>query len=457
MFGSWFKPRCPVSTRDKVWTETRLRWLVDQLGSDALRRAQVVLPTAEFFPEAWGGSDRELTALFEQICQWMGISSDAVGLEIVSDRQLVDAVGHYDYTPETLQQYGRPIIRIVDSLLQMPLQLASTLAHELAHERLLGGELISESVADHEFVTDLLPLSLGLGIIQANATIQDGTIREGHLTWYQSTRIGYLSSLQLGYALALFAWHRQERSPEWARYLRLDARSVFNKGLKFLAAGGESLFGLDYARQSVAPGTPQEWVARLRSPRADMRLATIWQVDEQTPVCPELAAALARCLEDRDPSIPGDAARALHCLGENADEVVPHLVPLLSSSHEDTVCGALEVLGARQALPDRVLPQVGHLLSDDRMGVVNAAITAAQQYGQAAECILQPLVQALIRSVTKCNSLAEPLSLAVATACDNPRAAVAKWMPDHADDELREVVDNLLLDAERTAKLGGQQ
>lgn len=53
----WFSAKCPLDTREKTWTELRLRWLADQLGIDTLVNARVVLPTADFFPESFEGDE----------------------------------------------------------------------------------------------------------------------------------------------------------------------------------------------------------------------------------------------------------------------------------------------------------------------------------------------------------------------------------------------------------------
>ena len=45
----------------------------------------------------------------------------------------------------------------------------------------------------------------------------------GDISWWTMQRRGYLNSCMIGYALAVFAWVREERRPDWAQFLRLDA------------------------------------------------------------------------------------------------------------------------------------------------------------------------------------------------------------------------------------------
>ena len=52
VFG-WFAPAAPVGAREKAWVEVRMGWLADQFGIDKLRKAEVVLPTEQYFPDAY--------------------------------------------------------------------------------------------------------------------------------------------------------------------------------------------------------------------------------------------------------------------------------------------------------------------------------------------------------------------------------------------------------------------
>jgi len=52
-FFGWWKPKCSAGFREKAWVETRMRWLGEQLGMERLTRCQVILPTEEFFPDAY--------------------------------------------------------------------------------------------------------------------------------------------------------------------------------------------------------------------------------------------------------------------------------------------------------------------------------------------------------------------------------------------------------------------
>lgn len=53
----WFKPQCPVDIAAKRWVERRLQWLSEQFGCDTFTRRAVILPTDDFFPDPFDGSE----------------------------------------------------------------------------------------------------------------------------------------------------------------------------------------------------------------------------------------------------------------------------------------------------------------------------------------------------------------------------------------------------------------
>jgi hypothetical protein len=55
MFGS--KPTCPLDPPTQEWIDRRWQWLTEEFGSERLQSAPVILPTPEFFPDAYSGSE----------------------------------------------------------------------------------------------------------------------------------------------------------------------------------------------------------------------------------------------------------------------------------------------------------------------------------------------------------------------------------------------------------------
>src|SRR5262245_32584187 len=141
MFG-WFAPKCPLDTVQKTWTERRMSWLVEKFGIDRLLEADVVLPTEDYFPDPYRPTAKHARRIMDRLCEFMGVNSQNLQLEICKDVQLPGAAGHYDSSTGT-------VIRIADSQLAKAGRLIATLAHELSHVMLLGSGLLSTDVADH--------------------------------------------------------------------------------------------------------------------------------------------------------------------------------------------------------------------------------------------------------------------------------------------------------------------
>lgn len=256
MFG-WFSAKPPLGTYEKTWTEWRMRWLADRFRIDRLLLAKVILPTDEFFPDQYDGTADDARRMLDRICGYLEIDPRKIQFEICPDVQMPGAAGHY-------AQGEQPIIRVVESQLADPESLAATLTHELSHELLLGGGLLSADASDHEWVTDLLPVFLGAGIFAANATIHEAHQTTGQMHIWRMRRQGYLPAQMFGYAMALFAFMRHERNPEWSKYLRPDALVPLKAGLRYLEETGDSLFHPDTIRKKHARLPPLELAVKLR-------------------------------------------------------------------------------------------------------------------------------------------------------------------------------------------------
>ncbi len=111
-----------------------------------------------------------------------------------------------------------------------PASLLAVIAHELGHVRLLGEGRIPAGRPDHEPLTDLLTVYLGLGILTANASFE---FSQGTRGW-RAQRLGYMTEQMFGYALACYARLRGERQPPWARYLDTNPRIYMKHGLRYL-------------------------------------------------------------------------------------------------------------------------------------------------------------------------------------------------------------------------------
>jgi hypothetical protein len=246
MFGFFCNSTCPVDPKAKIWIEERLQWLAEQFTEVDLRERPIILPTSEFFPDPYDGSDEALVAMFNRVCDYMGVSPDLVTLELYSEEHrpnFVNAEGHYLSGSAGLYEEGSDqfTIRIEQSQLAEPMDLVGTIAHELAHVRLLGESRISPDAFDNELATDLTTVFMGLGIFLANRP-RANIAQTNYWPGTDIRRPEYMSMPMYGYALAHLAWWRGEEKPAWLRHLHYHARCETRQGIRYLARTGDSWF-----------------------------------------------------------------------------------------------------------------------------------------------------------------------------------------------------------------------
>ncbi|MFI9363122.1 hypothetical protein ACIG5E_19015 [Kitasatospora sp. NPDC053057] len=231
-----FSPKCPVGPDERAWIEESMAWLAAEFGRGVLDRAPV-LPTAEFFPGPYEGSEEDIRSVIAQLCGYLDVAPNRLTIEIEPDdgedamvadlrleRKSRYAAGHYR------RVNGRPVIAIDQRQAARPVALVATIAHELGHVRLLDEQRISADRRDHEPLTDLLTVHFGLGIFAANSAFNFTQNNRG----WSYTRLGYLNERMFGYALACYAHRRGETKPSWARHLATNPRAYLKQGLRYL-------------------------------------------------------------------------------------------------------------------------------------------------------------------------------------------------------------------------------
>lgn len=240
------KPTCPIEEPLQKWVDGRFKWLEETLGRDTARRARVILPTPEFFPDVYEGRPDDAQAMLTRIAGYMNVNPQRFRLFLYSENREVSGlgIGHSSSSgtagvyigDDGTDPHGNPraSIGIESAQLADPESLVATLAHEIGHEILLGRKLVTPDQQDHEPLTDLLTVFLGLGVFTANATIRDRAWTSGTLAGWQTKRLGYLNQRTFGYALALFAHARNEAKPTWLKHVRPDVRAPLKSGLRFL-------------------------------------------------------------------------------------------------------------------------------------------------------------------------------------------------------------------------------
>jgi hypothetical protein len=241
---SLFNPRCPVEERERAWIEESTEWLRGQFGVAPLN-VPVIVPTSEYFPPPFSGSDGDVRAVVRSVARYMGVQTD-IDVEFSDDldqtEDLFPSSGAGSYADADAH---RPRVVTIDrSNVSQPARLLAVIAHELGHVRLFGERRITADRQDHEPLTDLATVYLGMGIFTANAAFNFGRI-SGYaiepVGGWQSRRLGSMTEQMFGYALARYAVYRAELDPAWARYLNTNPRVYMKQGIRYLRHTDQSV------------------------------------------------------------------------------------------------------------------------------------------------------------------------------------------------------------------------
>jgi len=247
-----FSVKLPVSDEDHQWVDEGFRRLEKLLGRRRMLEAKVVLPTAEDFPDPYDETRAAAEILFCRVCGYMQVDRGSVELDVFADEteHLREILPHWRsdgatraaglYVHHTKDDEGKPseqkgmVVAIRSTQLKDPLSLVATVAHELGHVILLGGGLLNPNTPDHEPMTDLLTVFLGLGIFTANSAARFKQYQDDRHQGWSMQRLGYIPEQVYGYALARFAAERGEQNAKWVKHLSTNVRAYFKESRAWL-------------------------------------------------------------------------------------------------------------------------------------------------------------------------------------------------------------------------------
>jgi hypothetical protein len=246
----WGTPKLPLDEKQKEWIEQSLQWLLKEFGEGYFLEHPTILPEASFFPDKYQGTEESVIALVKRICAYMDVDPDLIEVDFFLDRDETASKhrlgGETDYSgaaglyfSETSKK-PRKKIAINVSEFTNPTKLVAVIAHELGHVILLGGGKISRDDKDHEYLTDLMTVFLGLGIFNANSAFQFSQWRDHSHQGWSASRMGYMSEEMFAYSLAAYAWLRGEANPKWSHHLAMNVGHYFKQSLKYLKKGGQT-------------------------------------------------------------------------------------------------------------------------------------------------------------------------------------------------------------------------
>lgn len=237
------KARCPVPLEQKDWIEGRLTWLVGEFGIDRLINSGPFLPTERYLPAAYECTEEGIHELMVLVARHMQVDPETLALGFFEDdTPEFEGVATHRAAGLYAEEGGKFGIWLEVNQLGDPGSVVATLAHEIGHAVLLGAGRVSPDENDQEELTDLLMVFLGLGIFPANSAVHEANWTDGNWSGWSVGKRGYLSMDMFGYALALYALARSERTPAWSTHLRLDARAALKKGIRYVLETGDCRF-----------------------------------------------------------------------------------------------------------------------------------------------------------------------------------------------------------------------
>ena len=95
---NWFTPKCPLNAEEKEWVENAFQWLIDELGIEILQNLEVILPTDDFFPDPFSGSESDIRKMVGRVCDYMDVDPTLVDLRFFTNE---DGTTGLDRMPRT--------------------------------------------------------------------------------------------------------------------------------------------------------------------------------------------------------------------------------------------------------------------------------------------------------------------------------------------------------------------
>lgn len=243
LFG---KPKPTVTPEDKDWIEEAFLWFEQEYTSDYLKSVKILVPTKEFFPIDFKGTQENAEQLTKMICEHMFIKDVKIDLHFFNDKpielaegiviaQNQSGMGGYQ-NKNRLGTYaekghGKYSIGIELDLLKNPVNLIATIAHELSHLVLLGEDRLKEN---DEELTDLNCIALGFGIFTCNSIFKFNQWQGSSYSGWQTQTSGYIPEQVATYALALLTKYQGRDYSSWIDYLNPSPKKMFKRNMEYL-------------------------------------------------------------------------------------------------------------------------------------------------------------------------------------------------------------------------------
>jgi len=212
------RPAPFLDAESEAWHFETWAWLLRNMGGmETLRRAPLVLPTTTFFPSTGTQGHARVEEVLDRVKEIAGMADWPCRLEAQPRRAPERIADNLVLKPRgnvlplgTFGPHGNEALITYDpDLLEDPLGLVATLAHELAHYRLSAFRTHPPGGHDlEEFATDLATAAMGFGLFGAITALRFEGGKDGWTLGWRGA--GYLHPRDWAFALAVFVTLRDE-------------------------------------------------------------------------------------------------------------------------------------------------------------------------------------------------------------------------------------------------------
>lgn len=231
-----------------LWLYQHYKWLEKRLPKrQSLANADLVVPTARFFPDRYANDLASAEILFGRVKFLMGMETWACRLEQYrdEDKDMQDdlsksgLLGRFSSKGAagtfSMSGNGDVVISYSASALKDPNALIATFCHELCHYLL--ARVVDEPPAtwkELEPLTDLSAVIEGFGLFLCNTAFQFKQWNSYDSQGWSYSRKGYLTEAELGFSLAIFCVRNRLDAGLAAQALKPNPRVVFRDALDYI-------------------------------------------------------------------------------------------------------------------------------------------------------------------------------------------------------------------------------
>ena len=209
-----FRRKPLLSEEDEFFQIETYRWLLTHYGGVSFyNKAELILPTQEYFPTIVSSPEEAARSTFAAVKKYAGLDDWPCTLVmqdddpnlLVGETLSVQAAALNPHGTFSVNENHEVVITYNPKLVSSPSQMVATFAHELAHYLTCTAPEPPPGGWDNwEFATDIAATFLGFGIFQANSVFNFQQFSNGGTQGWSVKGGGYLTEAEHSFALAVF-------------------------------------------------------------------------------------------------------------------------------------------------------------------------------------------------------------------------------------------------------------